>query len=311
MLSAPVLTSNTHKTAEMATTATANFDRNKELKLFDDSKTGVKGLLESGVTTLPRIFVHPPEILSDLKPGKRHVTIPVVDLSGSYSDDQHAAVVEDVRRAASEFGFFQVVNHGIPNETVDGIIGAIKAFNEQPPEYRSQYYRRAVGSGVSYLSNVDLYRSKAASWRDTLLAALSPNPPKREEWPEVCADAVPAWDREVERLGGLLLDLLGEGLGLPVGRLSETCLDGRTLVGHYYPYCPEPDQTLGISAHPDPGALTVLVQDQVGGLQVKHNGEWIDIEPVPGALVINIGDLLQVLKLITQRVWLFQEFWLV
>lgn len=93
----------------------------------------------------------------------------------------------------------------------------------------------------------------------------------------------------------LLLELLSEGLGLDPGRLEElTCLGTRVMVGHYYPYCPEPDRTLGIASHTDPGVITVLLQDHIGRLQVKKDEEWVDVEHVPGALVINIGDILQV-----------------
>ena len=71
------------------------------------------------------------------------------------------------------------------------------------------------------------------------------------------------------------------------------------MVCHYYPVCPEPERTMGLVPHSDPGVLTVLAQDGIGGLQVKQNDEdgtsrWVDVKPVPGALVINVGDLLQV-----------------
>jgi isopenicillin N synthase-like dioxygenase len=109
------------------------------------------------------------------------------------------------------------------------------------------------------------------------------------------------WDREIKRLGELLAGLLCEGLGVEANRLKEmTCLEGRVMVGHYYPYCPQPDLTLGLAYHTDPGVLTVVQQDHVGGLQVKYGGGvWLDVKPVPGALVINIGDLLQVKNMLS------------
>ena len=105
------------------------------------------------------------------------------------------------------------------------------------------------------------------------------------------------WDREVKQLGERLLALLCQGLGVDASKLKDmSCSEGRLMVGHYYPYCPEPEKTLGIGCHSDPGILTVLLQDQLGGLQVKHNGRWVEVKPVHGALVINIGHLLQVLN---------------
>ncbi|CAI0559960.1 unnamed protein product [Linum tenue] len=64
---------------------------------------------------------------------------------------------------------------------------------------------------------------------------------------------------------------------------------------HYYPVCPQPELTLGITNHTDLGFVTVLLQDHVGGLQVLHRDFWVDVPPRPDALVVNIGDMLQVI----------------
>ena len=116
-----------------------------------------------------------------------------------------------------------------------------------------------------------------------------------DQIPEICRNEVIEWDQEIKRLGEVLTELTCEGLGVGTRRLKEmTCLEGKVMVGHYYPNCPQPDLTVGLAYHTDAGVLTVVQQDHVGGLQVKYDGEWMDVKPVPGALVINVGDLLQV-----------------
>ncbi|CAK9323996.1 unnamed protein product [Citrullus colocynthis] len=279
----------------------ADFDRATELKQFDETKAGVKGLLDAGINQIPRIFIHPPETLSDLKPSSKSpsssaaVVIPTVDLVGLDSPDLRPSIVGQIRNAASTFGFFQIINHGVPQKVLDDILDSIRAFHELPSEAKSPYYRRDVETGVSYLSNIDLFNAKAASWRDTIQIGLGPVAAAPENIPAICRAAVAEWAKETERLGYLLEEVLCEGLGLRSERLKEaTYGEGRMMVGHYYPYCPQPDLTVGIKSHTDPGVLTVLLQDHIGGLQIRHGDGWVDVEPVAGALVINIGDLLQI-----------------
>ncbi|KAI4357565.1 hypothetical protein L6164_001504 [Bauhinia variegata] len=275
-----------------------SYDRAKAVKEFDESKIGVKGLIDSGIKELPPFFVHPPEILSDLKTrSKLQTEIPTVDLSEIESPDRRPAVVEQIRRAASTVGFFQIINHGIAQEVLDRTIASMKAFHEQPTEIKARVYRREAFTGVSFISNVDLYKSNAASWRDTLQIRLGPTLADEHEIPEICRKATIEWDRHIVRLGELLMGLLSEGLGLSTETLKEmTCYEGRVMVGHYYPFCPQPDMTVGLTSHADPGVLTVVLQDHIGGLQVRSSDGWIDVKPVPGALVINIGDLLQIIS---------------
>lgn len=62
----------------------------------------------------------------------------------------------------------------------------------------------------------------------------------------------------------------------------------------FYPYCPQPDLTVGLADHTDPGVVTLLLKHGAPGLQVKHEGEWVDVKPLPGSVIINIGDFLEV-----------------
>lgn len=79
------------------------------------------------------------------------------------------------------------------------------------------------------------------------------------------------------------------------GHIIKEFQDGsQLLVVNCYPSCPEPDLTLGIPPHSDYGLLTLLLQDEVTGLQIQHEGRWVTVEPIPNSFVINVGDHLEV-----------------
>ncbi|WMV47962.1 hypothetical protein MTR67_041347 [Solanum verrucosum] len=103
--------------------------------------------------------------------------------------------------------------------------------------------------------------------------------------------------KHVIKLEDTLLGLLSEALGLKRNHLKATeCDKGQTLVCHYYPACLQPELTLCTPKHTDPVFVTILLQDQSGGLQVMRDNQWADVEPIEHCLVVNIGDLLQILS---------------
>lgn len=93
----------------------------------------------------------------------------------------------------------------------------------------------------------------------------------------------------------MILELISEGLGLETSYFKNELSEATVLSINYYPPCPDPSLTLGIPKHCDPNIITILNQD-VGGLQVFKDGEWIGVEPIPNAFVINIGYALQVIS---------------
>uniref|UniRef100_A0A0E0C3A4 Fe2OG dioxygenase domain-containing protein n=1 Tax=Oryza meridionalis TaxID=40149 RepID=A0A0E0C3A4_9ORYZ len=223
---------------------------------FHASRAGVRGLVESGATAVPPLFLLPPGCgreRSPPPPPPQRATafaIPTVDLSLPRS-----ATVPLVRAAATSCGFFHVTSHGVPPGTVASAVAAVRAFHEQPAASRSPCY------------------------------SLAP---------------------EMARL--LSEALGGGGGGVGAERLErEMQVEGWLMACHYYPPCPEPERVVGSLEHTDPSLFTVLAQDAVGGLQVRREeeegvgggggrGEWVDVAPVAGALVVNVGDVLKMVS---------------
>ncbi|KAI9075003.1 hypothetical protein K1719_043053 [Acacia pycnantha] len=283
--------------SELEAASDSNYDRNAEVKAFDESKTGVKGLLESGVTKIPRMFYSGELNLSERSETDSNFTIPIVDLAGIHSNlTLHVEAVEQIGSASQKWGFFQVINHGIPNNVLDEMINGIRRFHEQDSEVRKQFYSREKKRKVNYFSNAGLFTNNPVDWRDTLGFLVAPNPAKPEDIPEICRDIVIEYSKKIRELGHTIFELLSEALGLNPSYLKELgCVEGTYALGHYYPPCPEPELTLGATKHTDADFMTILLQDQLGGLQVLHDNHWVEVPPVHGALVVNIGDLLQLI----------------
>ncbi|GER52282.1 2-oxoglutarate (2OG) and Fe(II)-dependent oxygenase superfamily protein [Striga asiatica] len=164
--------------------ATEKEARMRMLKEFDETNAGVKGLVDLGLQKIPEIFVSPLDEFGREPELRQSVQVPVIDIGDMGNPERRNWIVEQVRMASEAFGFFQVVNHGIPRAVLDGMIGGVHGFMDLDVQEKRKYYTRDVRRAVRYTSSYDLYTARTASWRDTLsVLCLGPDPIDPDELP--------------------------------------------------------------------------------------------------------------------------------
>ncbi len=240
---------------------------------------------------------------------------PVIDVGALAGHDRAAqeVVARALRQACVSTGFFYVTNHGIDAAEVDGLFATAKRFFDQTDAIKnrvamknSRWNRGFDGIGNQQLNAATGFDRKESYFIGIDYGADHPrvkaNTPYYgpNQWPE----NLPGWRERVlgyfgavEALSRRLMNGVALSLDLPWGYFDPSLLEHvSSLRLLHYPPHPDADPTreVGCGAHTDWGAITILAQDEVGGLEIQlRGGKWVAARPVPGAFIVNIGDMMQ------------------
>ncbi|KAJ3688126.1 hypothetical protein LUZ61_017290 [Rhynchospora tenuis] len=256
----------------------------------------VQSLSESGTETIPTRYIKPPSDRPSIAANSSPLSIPVIDMSAMSREEMASAM----SAACREWGFFQVVNHGVRPELVRHAREIWRRFFHLPMEEK-QRYANSPTTYEGYGSRLGVEKGACLDWGDYYFLHVLPSSLKnREKWPALppdLRDITDEYTRELLNLCGRVMEAMSIGLGLDPTRLQESfggAEVGACLRVNYYPKCPQPELTLGLSSHSDPGGMTVLlVDDRVRGLQVRKGSDWVTVEPIRDAFILNVGDQIQ------------------
>ena len=237
--------------------------------------------------------------------------VPVIDIAAVIEDStsQDAAnAVGEIAAACKEWGFFQVINHGVEQTLIDRTWRETDAFFHEPQPVKDAIMRTRENPWGYYNNELTKNQRDKKEVFDYTTEGFDPIYRSENRWPETGNDfrsTMEDYRDAVTRLSLSLLEAFCVGLDLPPDFMHTGFEKDHTgfIRLNYYPVADpmagsatehQPVADLGVHHHTDAGALTVLLQDDVGGLQVFRDGLWHDIPPVDGAFVINTGDMMQV-----------------
>ncbi|GMY27695.1 protein SRG1 [Fagus crenata] len=255
-------------------------------------------------TTIPERFVRDmterPTLATDLSSPS---DIPIIDFSKLIKGDKdevHSEIMK-LATACEEWGFFQVINHEIELSLLESIEKVAKEFFMLPLEEK-QKYPMAPGTVQGYGQAFVFSEDQKLDWCNMFALGVEPhyirNPKLWPTKPAKFSETVELYSREVRKLCNNLLKYIAMTLGLRQQAFEEMFgVAVQAIRMNYYPACSRPDLVLGLSPHSDGSALTVLQQGKGNsvGLQILKDNTWVPVQPIPNALVINIGDTIEVL----------------
>ncbi|XP_047312495.1 protein DOWNY MILDEW RESISTANCE 6-like [Impatiens glandulifera] len=253
----------------------------------------------SKVESVPKSYIFPPGERPDdnlIAPSCDH-SIPIIDLQ--FLSSQRTEIINQILKASQDYGFFQLINHGVSEDLTTDMMLVAEEFFALPMEDKAELYSDDQTKLCRMKMSIDYANEKVHYWRENFQQPCYPLQDHINDWPtnppryrEVARKYVV----EVRQTLLLILDLICEGLGLENEYMKELVSLEQLMILNHYPKCPDPRLVLGLPKHCDPHILTLLNQGQIPGLQVYKDQQWFSIPPIPNAFVVNIGYIFEIIS---------------
>ena len=238
--------------------------------------------------------------------------IPVIDakpLRAGTLENAYSVALE-IRQAAEEIGFFYIRNHGVPESVIKQSYSAAKDFFNLPKVVKNNVKINSNHHGYLCFGEAKMEQAESVDLKESFVWGLDlpdehpsvtmENPfLGRNQWPveipEFKKSVYPFFEAGLQ-CGLDMMRAFALGMGLPEDSFLKATDEpiARSSIIHYPPQSEDlGEEQFGVAPHTDYGCLTLLWQDQVGGLEVQNReGEWVTAHPIDNTLVVNVGDLL-------------------
>ncbi|KAF8391139.1 hypothetical protein HHK36_023440 [Tetracentron sinense] len=271
----------------------------------------VQELAKDPVIGVPPRYVRPdqdPPIVSDTSLVSE---VPVIDMERLVSGENKDLELARLHSACKEWGFFQLVNHGVRSSLVEKVKVEIQEWFKMPMEEKKKFWQQAgdmEGFGQAFVVSEE----QKLDWADlfflTMIPShlrkphLFPKSPPPPPPPPCLLDTMEAYSFEVKNLATKFFQKMAKALKMEAEEMREFENGRQAMRMNYYPTCPQPELVIGLTPHSDAVGLTILLQlNEIEGLQIRKDGRWVPIKPLPDAFIVNIGDILEIVTNGTYR----------
>ncbi|KAL8460794.1 hypothetical protein ACS0TY_032340 [Phlomoides rotata] len=266
----------------------------------------VQELVKEKIASVPSRYIRPNHHHHHHHLPSSSTQIPVIDMHSLFDPNLTDLELDKLHTSCKEWGFFQLINHGVKPSVIDTMKLEIQEFFNLPIEEKSKFCQEAgdvEGYGQAFVASHD----QKLDWADLFFVVTLPTylrkPHLIPKLPSKFRDAIEEYAEELKVVAIKILSMMAKALGMKseeVGTLFEEGMQAMRM--NYYPPCPQPELVTGLCPHSDGVGLTILLQvNEMEGLQIKKDGVWIPVSPLPDAFVINIGDILEIVTNGTYR----------
>ncbi|CAK9156903.1 unnamed protein product [Ilex paraguariensis] len=258
----------------------------------------VQEVAKESLKTVPKRYVQPDQDPPFTSYATSPLDIPIIDMERLLCGDNVMLELQKLDSACKEWGFFQLINHGVRSSLLDKVKLEIQEFFNLPMEEKKKL-RQQHGDIDGYGQTFVVSEEQILDWGDMFyLTTLPTHLRKPHIFPMVplpLRETIEAYAVEVRNLTLKIFDLQARALKINPEDLMELFKEGmQSIRMNYYPPCPQPEKVIGAKPHSDAVGLTILLQlNEMEGLQIKKDGMWILVKPLPNAFIINVGDILE------------------
>ncbi|XP_077229917.1 protein SRG1-like isoform X1 [Tasmannia lanceolata] len=280
----------------------------------------VQELVRDQIVTVPSRYIQLDQDPPVISPATTLPSIPTIDMECLLQGDSQPSEFKKLHSACKDWGLFHLVNHGVSYSLIERTKSEIQDFFKLPLEEKKNFSQQPndlQGYGQAFVVSEE----QKLNWGDMfylvtlpfhrrnslLFENLSPSFRSAQKLDSVVGqvestrairEVLEAYALELQKLVMALSDMIARALAMDPKEMRDLFEDGfQGMRMNYYPPCPQPESVIGLTPHSDAAGLTVLLQvNEAQGLEIRKDGIWVPVKPLPNSFVVNLGDVLEIVS---------------